>query len=327
MAEPTTPSVEASSAAGWRVRLRQVLLWTVAIGLLAYLALTTDLDEVWRTVTGVRFELVLPVVILGNVIVFLWDTLCLSTLFTRLNKPISFRELLPLKGASYFLNVVNYNAAAAAMALFLRRKARIPFLEGASSLVLLNVVDLLALNVLISVGLFLNPDAVGPVMRQSLLIVNLSVYAVVAGSFVYWNGGFDFFVLGRLRAWSIFAAFSRASLRDWGLLLAMRLVVVLLYTVLNYVLLHLFGVPVPFGVMLLYNPVLTFIGTIPITVSGIGTTQVAMRELYGAFAAVPRIDAFSTSAIFLYQITRLAIGSVYVSRVRRELEEARREDP
>lgn len=309
-----------------RALLRQILIWAVALGLLAYLALTTDLDEVWQTIRSVRFELVLPVVIAGNVVIFLWDTRCLAALFTRLNKPVAFRDLLPLKGASYFLNIVNYNAAAAAMALFLRRKARIPFLEGASSLVLLNVVDLLALNILISAGLALNPDAVGPVMRQSLLVINVALYALVAGSFLYWNGGFDFFVLGRLRAWSIFAAFRRARLRDWGVLLAMRMVVVLLYTVLNYVLLDLFGVPVPFDVLLLYNPILTFIGTIPITVSGIGTTQVAMRELYGSFATVPRVDAFSTSVIFLYQLMRLAIGSLYVSRVRRELEEARRED-
>lgn len=306
--------------------LRSVLVWTVAIGLLAYLGLTTNLSEVWDTVTGVRFELLIPAVLFGNLIVFVWDTRCLVTLFGRLNRPVAFRDMLPVKGASYFFNIVNYNAAAAAMALFLKRKARIPFLEGASSMLLLNVVDVLALNVLISVGLLLTPEAVSDAMRESLLLVNVVVYAIVGGSFLYWNAGFDFFVLGRLRSWTIFSAFARATLRDWAALLWMRLVLVMLYTLLNFALLRLFGVPVPFSVILLYNPVLTFIGTIPITVSGIGTTQVAMRELYGPFATVPRVDAFSTTTIFLYQLTRLLIASAYVRRVRRELEQARLEE-
>lgn len=325
MTSPPLHQTDGTPAPGQdrRAVLKQILVWLVALGLLAYLALTTDLAEVADTIAGVRFELLLPVVIVGNLVVFVWDTRCLVTLFSRLNQPVAFRDMLPVKGASYFLNIVNYNAAAAAMALFLRKKARIPFLEGASSMLLLNVVDVLALNILISAGLLMTPEAVGEAMRHSLLLVNLAVYAILGGSFLYWNAGFDFLVLGRLRGWAIFTAFGRARMRDWGVLLAMRLALVLIYTVLNYVMLHLFGVPVPFSVMLLYNPVLTFIGTIPVTVSGIGTTQVAMRELYGSFATVPRVDAFSTSAIFLYQITRLIIASAYVGRVRRELEQAR----
>jgi uncharacterized membrane protein YbhN (UPF0104 family) len=264
--------------------------------------------------------LVVPAVVTGNIVIFLWDVRCLSTLFTRLDKPVAFKDLLPVKGASYFLNIVNYNAGAAAMALVLRKRAQIPFLRGASSLMLMNVVDILALNVLISFGLAVDTDVLSPAVRQSLVVVNAGIYAVIAGSFLYWNAGFDFFVLGRLRGWTIFSAFRRARLLDWGVLLVMRIVLLLLYTTLNYVLLHLFHVPVPYGVLLLVNPVITVIGTLPISVSGIGTTQVAMRHFYGAFASTARIDAFSTTAILLYQLTRVGIASLYVGRVRRELE-------
>ena len=303
-----------------RAVLRQVVAWTVAIGLLVYLAMTTDLGAVWRSLISVNLALLIPVAVVFIGGVFLYDAKTLAVLFTRLNRPVSYRDILPVKGASYFLNVVNYNAAAAAMALFLRKRAKIPFLEGASSLILLNVVDVAALNLLITGGLLLAPGVVGGATRDALLIVNVSIYGLLAGSFVYWNAGFDFFVLGRVRTWTLFSAFHRATLRDWGVLLLWRLGLVLLYTLYALVVMHLFHIPVPFDVLLVFNPIITLIGTLPISVSGIGTTQVAMRELYGAFGTTAQIDAFSTTSIFIYQVVRLLIASRYVGQVKRDLD-------
>lgn len=315
MTDPAAPPApEQLLALSRQSRTREVLrlafVWTVALGLLAYLALTTNLAEVWgavRAVDPVLLGLVTLVFVVGAYVLDAW---CLVVLFRGRAAGLGLRELLRVKGASYLLNVVNYNAATAAIALFLRKRAGVPLLVSVSSLLLLNVVDLAALNVLLSAGLAMNPGGMDAALRHTLLGVNLSLYAVFAGTLLYWNAGFDLLVLGRLRTLGIFSAFREARLTDWGRLLVWRLGLLCLYSVHTVILMRLFDMPVPFEVVLATNPIVALVGILPISVSGIGTTQVAMRQLFGAWGSVARIDAFSTTMIFLGQIVRLVIAWV-----------------
>lgn len=316
-AQPPTPEEQLRDLArrGRRRELaRRALVWSVAVGLLVYLGATTDLAEVWRSVLSVNPLLLLLATVGFGVAAFVLDAWSLVVLFRRRAVGLGFRELAPIRGESFLLNVINYNAAVAAIALFLRRRAGIPLMVSASSLLLLNVVDLMALNVLVTCGVALDPGLMGAEMRHTLILANLGLYALLGGALLYWVGGFDFLVLGRLRRLAIFAAFREARLRELGVLLLWRLALMTVYTVQIFVVMRLFHIPVPLHVVLAVNPVVGLIGTLPISVSGIGTTQVAMRELYGAFGTVARIDAFSTTQIFVQQLMRLLIAWFYMAR-------------
>ena len=268
---------------------RRLLPWLVSIGLLAYLASTTDLARVWDALQRARLGLFVTVALVGTLLAFLYDSVCLTLLLRRFNAPVTLGEVLPLKGASYFLNVINYNAAMGGMALYLRRVRGVSFLESASSLLFMNVLDVFALCGLIAVGLVASGDAlgasVGPEARHGLVVVLVALAAVLVGNLVYWNAGFDFFVLGRLRSWRIFHAFREARLLDYAWLMALRLPLLLLYVAMMWLFAHAFRIDISYPSALALQPIVIFVGTVPISVAGLGTTQVLMRSFYGPFAA------------------------------------------
>lgn len=298
---------------------RTVLPWVVTLALLAYLFSTVDVEAVGEAFRSARLDWLLPIWLGVVVLVFWADTFCLSVLFSRLNAPISFAELLPVKGASYFLNIVNYNAAAVAIAYVVRRKTGVPFWETTSSMLLLNVVDLIVLNIYVAAGLVLASGVLEPTQQSALIAVSGGLFALYFGSMIYWNAGFDFFVLGRLRSWSIFAAFRNATVQSHAVFVLMRFLFILLYVGLQYVSLHLFGVKVPLGELMMYNAIITLIGTLPISVSGLGTTQVAMLEFYGDYGTDAQILAYSTAMIVMFAASRAAIGYWFLPRLSREL--------
>ena len=54
------------------------------------------------------------------------DSLVLARLVTRFHRPISAREILPLRGASYLLMAISYDAAQAGLGLALQPPLRHP---------------------------------------------------------------------------------------------------------------------------------------------------------------------------------------------------------
>ncbi|NUN15350.1 MAG: flippase-like domain-containing protein [Myxococcales bacterium] len=293
--------------------------WWIAGGLLVYLGLTYDLNKVWMELKKANIAVLLPIWGLSAVLVFLIDSKSLTYLFSWLNTPVTFRQILPIKGASYFLNIVNYNAAAGAIALLVKKRTGIPFLESASSMLFLNVIDLTVLTVLVGVGLALTPAGITPEMYSALFAVTAVILGIYIGSLVYWNGGFDFLILGKLRTWSIFSAFRRARLKHHFALFVVRTGYILVFAVIHYVSLHLFRVAVPFAELVIYNSILTLVGTIPISFAGLGTTQVVMVALYAAYGEAEQILAYSTSIIFVFVAARVLIGYWYLGAVSDDL--------
>jgi uncharacterized membrane protein YbhN (UPF0104 family) len=284
-----------------------------------YIGWAHDVRAIGDALLAVRLDWLLALWLVTIIAVFLADVGCLTLLFSRLNAPVTYRELLPVKGASYFLNIVNYNAAAGAVAWFLRKTQGVPFLEAASSMLWLNVIDLIALNAYVTAGLLLAGDAFPADTRATLWLANGALYAVYVGSAIYWNAGFDFFVLGRLRGLAIFSAFRRATVGTHLQFLALRASFLMLYVVMQFASVRLFGIEVPFGMLLVYNAIITFIGTIPISIAGLGTTQLAMLAFYGPYGSDAQILAYSTATIAMFAAARALIGYFYLGEITRKM--------
>jgi uncharacterized membrane protein YbhN (UPF0104 family) len=303
----------------WKSVLRQVLPWVGTLLILGYLGATQDLDAVWEALTKARFDWLLPLWVATVFAVFWFDTGCLVVLFSRLNARVGFRELLPVKGASYFLNVINYNAAAGGIAWFLKMRAGVRFLEAASSMLLLNVLDLIVLNLFVSAGLLIGGSAMDPAVRAAIVPVHIGLYVLYAGALVYWNGKVDFLVMGRLRPLAIFSSFAKARLADHGLLLALRSGFIFIYVGMQFVTLHIFDIQVPFGELLVFNSIITLVGTIPISIAGLGTTQLLMLEFYAPYGTQGQILAYSTAVIFMFAVARMLIGYWYLGEMTRSI--------
>lgn len=312
--------------------LANLLPWLITAVVGLYIGLTSDWDTVVATLKAADFIGFAPVVVAVVITVFLFDTWCLVKLFGRFNAPVTYREMLPLKGTSYLLNVINYNAAAAGIALFFRNRKGVPLLEAMGSMLWMNFIDIVSLATLLLVGITLSPADVDPTLKTSLTVGAISIYVILMGSCIYWNLGFDWFFLGRMRDWRIFSGFRQAKMRDYAVFIGMRTMFVTTYVVCQWASMPFFNLEASLSDLLLFVPALTFIGTIPFTtIAGLGTVQVLMRTFFYDF--VPgdlsetvvhsTIDAYSTTTILTFILGRVLIGTFFMRSVSKDFTKQR----
>lgn len=305
-------------------RLKLAIPWILSLAFVGYLFATVDFEQVGDAIARARIlELVLIIVGMA-VVVFVADSATLLLLFRRLTAPVRYREVLAIKGVSYFFNAINYSAGSGGIALFLKKKTGVPFLEALSTLLWLNFIDILVLVVMLAFGMLLGSDLLPEEHARTLPWVLLGVTGVAAGSLVYWNLGFDFFVLGRVRSWRIFDAFRRATAGDYGVMMASRLAFIFLYVVLAWATLPTFDITVGFGPLLIYVPVLTFVQIVPASISGLGAIQEVMIAFYGAYTAAtvddPRAQVFAYTLVIgpFTTLVRIGIGYLFVANIARD---------
>ncbi len=305
--------------------------WVITLAILAYIGTTTDIDAAIETLKATNWLGFLPAVLCVVVVVFAFDSWCLVKVFSRFNAEVTFREILPLKGASYFLNVINYNAAAAGIALFFRNKKGVPFLHALASMLWMSFIDIVALATLMLIGMGLASGTATLSADHQTILVGLAgfIYLVLVGSCIYWNAGFDWLILGRFRDWRIFSTFAKAKLKDYAFFIGLRTAFVGTYVVSQWICMPFFDMQATLMELLLYVPVLTFVGVIPLTtVAGMGTVQVLMRDFYIGFVPgtehhlmVAHIDAYSTTTILAFVLGRIAIGAFFVNSVAQDFGE------
>ena len=264
-------------------RLKAALVWGVTLGLVAYLAASTDLERFWDTLLIASPILVLTITLAEVLASWLYDTFTMSVLFSRFHGRVTLREMLPIRGASYILNVINYNAASVGVSYFLRDKKGVPFFESFGSLMFLNGIDLVSFALMISTGVLLVPDLLAEEVRTPLQIILPLVFAGLLGNILFWKIEHKLPFLHWLTRRALFSAVRRARLSDYGVLLALRLGVIALYAVYQYVLLWMFGVRIPLTAVFVYYPLIVFISILPLSVAGFGTTQLAARYFFPPF--------------------------------------------
>ena len=317
MTDPAPVPNDAAPASASRSRLRALLPWLGTLLLMGYLVWAYDARAAWDALR--EAPLIGLVLLWGGVsaIVFFLDSAGLFVLFSRLNGAVQYRDVMVIKGSSYFLNIVNYAAASGGIAYLVWRRWRFPFLEVTSSVLFLNVVDLLVLNVFVTGGLWLTDLSLPVAAVQTIVYVNIGLYALYFGSMIYWNAGFDFLVLGRLRKWSIFSAFARAEVRTHLALFGLRATMLVVYICMQYAALQLFEIDAPLGEVMVYNSIVTLVITLPISIAGLGTSQLIMLEVYADYGTDAAILAYSTASIFAFMIIRAAIGYVSLAPLQR----------
>ena len=299
--------------------LRRLLPWLGSIGIVWWLVVSQDLEAAAAAAERARLGLFFLLWLLAIGVTYALDAYGLKYAVSMLCSYVRYAVVLRVKGISYFLNIVNYAAASGGIAWSLARRTGVSLSRVASTILFLNVVDLLVLNVLVSVGLalefvmsegaaFLSVDRL-----HAMLVVNLAIYALYFGSMTYWNLGWNYGLLGRLRDKVIFDAFARARVSIHWKLFLVRLALLLVYIVMQYTALRIFDVHAPFHVVLVVNTVVTLAQTVPVSVAGIGTVQVVMLEMYSPYGTPADILAYSTATLFVFILIRAAIGFLCLS--------------
>lgn len=306
-------------------QVKRLLPWLLSLGIVGYLFASVDLSAVRQAMATADLTLLTAWLGLFALLAFVADSATLLVLFGRLLDRLPYREVLAVKGVSYFLNALNYSAGAGAVAWFAHRKTQKPFLAALSTLLWLNFVDIIALLVLLAIGATFGREHVPAGIADRLGWVLLGGWLITASALIYWRMGVDFLVLGRLRGWRIFHAFRQARLGDYAVMVTLRTAFIGLYVLMAYATLPTFDIHIGIGALLVYVPLLTFVQIVPASVSGLGAIQVVMIALYGPHVApgvgdaTAQVLAYSTIAGPLTTMIRLVIGYAFMANVARDL--------
>ncbi len=326
--------VRDKASAGWRTQVRRWLPPLGTIALVTYLVWSTDLDAAAAAFR--QADVGLAILVLGGITVITWlyDGVCLTWLIgltlghRGTGGALRLRDVLPIKAASYVLNIVNYNAATVGMAWIVSRRKRVGMIESLAALAVLSYIDLVALTALLVLGLVLSADALSsqPELVERLTVIAVAVFGLALTVLLLLQSPIRNRWLDRLRSLAILRPIAAVPPRSMLMGVAMRMLFVMGYVANTYGVMLAFGMSPRLDLLLLYVPILSVVGVVPLSISGLGTTQILMRTFYAPMVADgrvsgPVIDAFSTVVIIGFILTRLAVALPFLPRILKELRE------
>jgi len=255
------------------------------------------------------YRMFLALMIPNTLFYFAWDTLVLTVVIGWFHGPVPYRDLLPVRASSYVVGFFNTNLGRGALAAYLCRRLRAPFLELGSTVIFLVLTEYTQLVLWSMLGL------IG--FRAE---VTRSLLAVAAGVAVFWIA---LRVVLVPRTWALLRTFRLATLAQYVEIVALRAPMFFVSLCLHYYAAHAFGIHIPFVQMLTFLPVIFMLAALPVTVAHLGTTQAAWIFFFSQYASAPRLLAFSLAAHLVFASTRALLGvlwlpAAYIDLVRLE---------
>src|SRR5215471_20362143 len=208
---------------------------------------------------------------------FLLDTFVLSRLIRWFHGPLPYRDLLPVRAATYLVSIINTQLAQGALALYIHRRFRTPLAQITSTVALMILLETTNLILFATVGFMAFPGG-APLSLLALPLV-LAVVWLLLISLARGRLG----VLGqRLSCSEILSTFRRARLRHCAIVLGLKGAVFLLALLVHSQALAFFGIEIPLARLVAFLPVVFLMGALPITVAHLGTSQAAWVFFFSA---------------------------------------------
>jgi lysylphosphatidylglycerol synthase-like protein len=251
-----------------------------------------------RALRDADYRLFLGLMIPNTVFYFAWDTLVLTVVVRWFHGAVPYRELLPVRAASYVVGFFNTNLGRGVLAGYLSRRLHAPFLELGSTVVFLVLTEYTQLVAWSMLGLFgFRAD-----VSRSLLLTAAAVallWLVVRG-------------LLAPRTWSLARTFHLATPARYAQIVALRAPMFVVSLCAHYYAAHAFGIHIPFSQMLTFLPVIFMLAALPVTVAHLGTTQAAWVFFFSQYAPAPQLLAFSLAAHLVFTSTRAILGVAWL---------------
>ncbi len=251
-----------------------------------------------RALRDADYRLFLALMIPNTVFYFAWDTLVLTVVVRWFHGAVPYRELLPVRAASYVVGFFNTNLGRGVLAGYLSRRLHAPFLELGSTVVFLVLTEYTQLVAWSMLGLFgFRAD-----VSRSLLLTAAAV--ALFWLVVRW--------LLAPRNWSLARTFHLATPARYAQIVALRAPMFVVSLCAHYYAAHAFGIHIPFSQMLTFLPVIFMLAALPVTVAHLGTTQAAWVFFFSQYAPAPQLLAFSLAAHLVFASTRAILGVAWL---------------
>jgi len=308
--------------------LMRVVTWLLAIGCfylvygrLVAAAARVDLSPQEYLVeffTGADWVMWLSLMIPYSIFFFLVDSHATWRTIRWFNTPdIKLIQILPIRASAYILSLVNEQVGKGAMSLYLLRSHKVPGWEALSSMIFLGIVEIYQLLIISCVGVILYMDLVDAASTQLPLNQILPAIFVVAILYIpfhlmYFSG--RIFPASTIRDKPLLRAFRSAGPINYVKLLLFKLPNLLMAVAIYTMALELFNVPVGFGQMLAFLPVIFLAAALPLPFHA-----GALLLWTVLFPDYPEVGVFSLVMHTFFVSFNAVIGLIFLPKANKEL--------
>jgi uncharacterized membrane protein YbhN (UPF0104 family) len=314
--------------------LKKILPWLVAIGIFVYLFSKYPPANIWNSLKSANIMALVGVAVAYFLIMYILDTFSITKILNHFGHESTFKELLPARGLTYLVMVVNYAASQLAFAFYQNRKHKLPISEMLGIFGIIAVIDLFILATLAFLTTFFTqwPFEIGGVNIGTFVrIFTLVAYAGFALNLFFWRAKFiKIGFLEKLRNKDFFSILSRATFNDYLSICVYRIPVHIFIMMGMYFAIKPFHASIPFTNILANIPLIFFIGSLPISPGGLGTTNAATVALLkpfiqsdiitsGVITAGDLLMSFSLAWMFANYIMKALTGAICIKFVSKDL--------
>lgn len=306
------------------MKLKRLLPWGVAVGIFIYLFYVYPPHKIWAALQYVRLKIFIPFAVGYFFWIYLADVFGMTIVLKRFGFKVPLKSLLPARGVTYLIMVLNYGAAQAGFAYYLKKTHRIPIWEALSIFFFIAVLDLYWVITLAFAGSFFQEYALrGIKLKDFVWMVTLVAYTLFVLNYLFWRGPLqkrfeqsNSSILKWFRKKDIFRLFKEAKLIDYLWFFLLRIPIHVSLIISMYIVLKTFGVFVPFLQILGNMPLVLLVGTIPITPGGLGTANATIVELLNPHLKSPLFEhGLVTPSELLLAASLLWMFSNYLMKV------------
>ncbi len=289
--------------------------WVAAAAIILALFMRIDVGDFFDALFRADLSIYLPLICFFILAWFLIESLNLKALFRRFGHPIPYRDVMKIRGTTYLLMVINYSLGIGGIAFYLKRLKGIALSRAAGLVLFYNYSDVVSIAFMTAVGCAFTYRS-DPVIKNLFLLSACFFSVYLLGAVIFRNLP-DRLFLRKIKYLPVFKLFHEAKLRDFLLIAIYRAVYFSTFIFFFYLGVRAFNMDIPLLTLAGVVPAILFIGSIPITPSGLGTVQAAMLYFFKSYSTEPNILAFSIVYSASILLLRMPIGMFYLRKLGR----------
>ncbi|MFP5287583.1 MAG: YbhN family protein [Thermoanaerobaculia bacterium] len=292
---------------------RRWLPWLAALAILAFLVREVRLDALRGAFQHGAWLALSAYIVLETLVALPADAFGTRTALAAAGVPRPWSEVLLARGASYVLGLISYVAGQGGMGFYLARTG-VPAGRSAGAVLLLLIANGIVLVLLGAAGLAVELGELEGVRTDLLLLV---IAAAFAGTLAY------LIVIAVRPRWleryGLLSPLFEAGLGGHLRAILARFPHMLLLAALHWGAFRIWGIPVPLSRGLALNPIVLLVAALPITPSGLGTTQALQVLFFSPYGSAPSVLAFSLVHHAVGLIVQAAVGFGCLALLRRRM--------
>lgn len=309
--------------------LKKIYPWAIAAALFVYLFIKIPPDQVLKALSHIDLLVFAFWSLLYFWVVLYLDCVALKVFLTRFSAPISFKETVEVRGASFLIAVLNYVVGQGALAYYLKKKRGASLSRSLGAVSFVTVMDLLLIlsSGMIALSFSDTPQAAKIRANLSFFEQSWIMAPILFAAYAIWCVFWHFVDRGKLekqkgKAWvrfvlshDVFAIFREARFTDYLMLFVLRLP--LLIIVISHINLAMFSLhaKLAWTDVFLYNPIILLVSSVPLTPAGLGTSQLLTTLFFtDSVQSAPaglKVSELLFAASLIWYLTNQGLKALY----------------